>query len=1116
MVEFIIGQSGSGKTTLMTDRIEEYSKTGRTQCVLVPEQYSYEFDKMLYFRLGAEKFNALYSLTFTSLARQLFQLYGEHDRNGEYADEFDRMILIYQALSAVRKRPDGLRYFAKQSSCSGFAESSLKLISDLKRAGITSDELFERSPLLDGRLADKTSDIAMLYDEYERLMKEYGFKDNLDNIVKAAETAAQHTYFKGMDVFIDEFESFTGDEVDMLRVIFAEAENVIITLKTDDVDAEEFTLFETVNNTCRRLRAICSDLGCPTKITMCGESYRFKSPDLRYLSDRIMRNLHPAPENAPKADNIGIFEARDMYSEVEFVFAEIKHMLYRDKELRYGDIAIISNNIESYADILRAASERFDIPYFLSIERSVSHTPIMVFVSTMLDLVNARQIRSDQVFRLMKCGILDIPLTDVSALENYCTKWGIDGGAWCRTFRQQDDELDLYESLRDRVMKPILKLRSEAAREHSAAELCALLYDRLVECEAEKNTAAIMGRLIMQDRDYDAAELKRIWACLIDILDSITETLGDNVLTFSEFSRLIKSMAGRITYSVPPQTVDSVTIASARTARLNAPRVVFIMGATDGSFPAQVRKHDLFTESDKQKLAVNGLEISRPLSDLIASERLIVYKSLSTASERLWVCYPLEDLSGQAQYPAQAVGQILEMFGSNNLRLTSDSQLGTDFYAVTMHSAFYHYMQDRRLDSKEVSSIGKILAESPEYRQRLANVFTKSGYGKRFRVDTETMERIRNFDPLKLSPTDVDSFNKCRFMFFCEKCLHLKEYDEIKLDSRNEGSLIHSCFCNILGKHSKEEFTQLTKEQLSSEILRSSEQFLANNLAGDSMDDPRFRMNCKKVTERLVNIFRTAQRALSVTDFEPERFELKLSHDRSIQMSFGQGRKMVFNGIVDRVDTWKNGSDKYLRVIDYKSSEKTITPEELGSGINLQMLMYLFALTEKNGIYSGFKPAGVLYSPVKVSRVDTSKAKKADSSAFDSQLRPKGLVLGDMRVLSAMEEGISGKFIPASIDKNGDIAEKSSCISSEGMDELRRFVSDRLTDMADSLISGEVEPVPLVMNNGSKPCSYCKCSDICENMNAKICRGPDPELTAQAEEILGKKFDRKADNDEVD
>ena len=95
---------------------------------------------------------------------------------------------------------------------------------------------------------------------------------------------------------------------------------------------------------------------------------------------------------------------------------------------------------------------------------------------------------------------------------------------------------------------------------------------------------------------------------------------------------MMHSMIGRIKYSVPPQTLDSVIAASARTARLNSPKVVFVMGATDGDFPNQVNVHGLFSENDKQRLAKTGIHLSRPLTDLIASERLIVYKSLSAAS----------------------------------------------------------------------------------------------------------------------------------------------------------------------------------------------------------------------------------------------------------------------------------------------------------------------------------------------------------------------------------------------------------------------------------------------------------------------------------------------------
>lgn len=140
MVEFIIGQAGSGKTTLMFERIK--NNTDKS-CIIVPEQFSYEFDKTLYFYLGAEKFNEQTSLSFTGLSRELFQLFGEPDRKGEYANEYARMIMIYQAINSVRNQPESLNFFRRQSLQSGFAEEVLDIINDMKRSGIEPQQHFE-------------------------------------------------------------------------------------------------------------------------------------------------------------------------------------------------------------------------------------------------------------------------------------------------------------------------------------------------------------------------------------------------------------------------------------------------------------------------------------------------------------------------------------------------------------------------------------------------------------------------------------------------------------------------------------------------------------------------------------------------------------------------------------------------------------------------------------------------------------------------------------------------------------------------------------------------------------------------------------------------------------
>ena len=184
---------------------------------------------------------------------------------------------------------------------------------------------------------------------------------------------------------------------------------------------------------------------------------------------------------------------------------------------------------------------------------------------------------------------------------------------------------------------PVLKLKKKLSKSNTAEEICTRLYDHLVQSGIEENIGRMMDGLIGSGRDYEAAEIKRLWGCLIDILDSIYETLGKKEVTFKEISRLIKSMIGRINYSVPPQTLDAVTAASARTARLNSPKAVFLMGATDGDFPNQVTVHGLFSEPDRQKLA------DKVIADIHAScrsyripERLVVYKAMSAASGQAW------------------------------------------------------------------------------------------------------------------------------------------------------------------------------------------------------------------------------------------------------------------------------------------------------------------------------------------------------------------------------------------------------------------------------------------------------------------------------------------------
>ena len=101
---------------------------------------------------------------------------------------------------------------------------------------------------------------------------------------------------------------------------------------------------------------------------------------------------------------------------------------------------------------------------------------------------------------------------------------------------------------------------------------------------------------------------------------------------------------------------------------------------------------------------------------------------------------------------------------------------------------------------------------------------------------------------------------------------------------------------------------------------------------------------------------------LRVSGFVPVDFEV----------AFGDGQQMAaieipggameaqLRGFVDRVDAWNNGYTNYFRVVDYKTGKKVFSRADLQYGLNMQMLIYLYA-TLKSERFADKIPAGVLY-----------------------------------------------------------------------------------------------------------------------------------------------------------
>ncbi len=107
----------------------------------------------------------------------------------------------------------------------------------------------------------------------------------------------------------------------------------------------------------------------------------------------------------------------------------------------------------------------------------------------------------------------------------------------------------------------------------------------------------------------------------------------------------------------------------------------------------------------------------------------------------------------------------------------------------------------------------------------------------------------------------------------------------------------------------------------------------------------------------------------------------------TLKISLPDGGEMEVGGKIDRIDLCALDGKTYVRIIDYKTGQKEFELSQMLSGMNLQMMLYLCAIVEKDL----FTPAGILYMPIR-----TPKKEEAPN-------RMNGLLVENDHVLTHMD-----------------------------------------------------------------------------------------------------------------
>uniref|UniRef100_UPI0029423843 PD-(D/E)XK nuclease family protein n=1 Tax=uncultured Tyzzerella sp. TaxID=2321398 RepID=UPI0029423843 len=196
----------------------------------------------------------------------------------------------------------------------------------------------------------------------------------------------------------------------------------------------------------------------------------------------------------------------------------------------------------------------------------------------------------------------------------------------------------------------------------------------------------------------------------------------------------------------------------------------------------------------------------------------------------------------------------------------------------------------------------------------------------------------------------------------------------------------------------------------------------------------------------------------------------------NIKIPLKNNYEMILKGKIDRVDKLYIDDKEYIKILDYKSSDKKLSVDKVYYGLQLQILMYLdtFIKIEENILNKEILPAGAFYFQVKEDMVEGDYNKDKFQSKFDL----KGIVAKDENVIKGFNKNEDNKKIKG--------ITSSETISMENFKNLLLLSNIVTKEIGNDIITGNIKVYPY-RYKGDTGCEYCNYKDICnfEILNKK-------------------------------
>lgn len=1097
-LKFILGNSGGGKTEYMYQEVVKAAEADvkRNYLVVVPEQFTMQTQRKLVDLSTNHAIMNIDVLSFQRLAYRIFDELGKTDIR--ILEETGKNLVLRKIAQEQEEHLSVLRGNMHRMGYIGEVKSFISELMQYNVSPAQLDEVIEKGQF-GSSLTFKLKDISVMYQAFtDYLRGNYITQEELLHVL--IRMAKDSKILENSVLVLDEFTGFTPVQVELLRTLMPICSDIWVSLT---IDAKENffhstgvqELFDMPKKTIRTLMDLAqqtkTEVLDPIVITG-GDKKRFKdAPALFFLEQNLFRTSYQ--RKFGQTEEIQLYSLKNPKEELVWAARKINDLV-QNHGYRYRDIAVVSGNVETYANYTEQVCTKYQIPYFLDTTKEVLFHPFIEFIRATLEVMSS-DFSYHSMMRMLRTGYCNLQQAEMDKLENYLLATGIRGQKmwskrWLRLPKNERAyDLESLEAIRQKLMEtmePMTKGFSE--KKTTVKQMLQALYNYMVALQVEQKLFEKEKELLAVGEQAKSKEYGQLYRVVMDLFDKCVQVLGDECVSIQELSEILDAGFEAAKVAVIPPGYDSVTIGDIERTRLNHVKVLIFLGVNEGIVPKAVNQGGIISQYERDAMEAAEITLAPGAREQAFIQRFYLYLNMTKPSHQLYLTYSRVDSEGKALRPSYLVRSILRMFPDMQVQEMGDLEEILD--VSTQDAARAYFLSNNR--SAEWYALAKCFLESDDEQVRESSNRVLDAFYYQYSHDpiSHVLAEAVYGRKIEGSVTRLESFARCAYAHFLSYGLKLREREESGFESVDMGNLYHTAVELYSKKLAESEYDWFsipddTRDDFAQTAMEDAIMAYPNLSIYATAENAH-------MAARMNHIFKQTIWALTTQvrkgQFIPNDFEVSFSKAddlKSLQFELEQNNSIELRGRIDRLDTCVDENRMYVKVIDYKSGSTKFDLVKLYHGMELQLVVYMNAAMEiekKKHANKEIIPGGLFYYHIDDPVVEvTGEVSEAEvQAAILRELKPDGLVNAEEAVYRAMDDEFEQKsdVIPVELKKNGEMSARSSVASTEEFDILSEYVNHTIIKAGNDIYSGNVEVAPFIDGQVSS-CDYCPYKAVC-------------------------------------